>query len=891
MATARRAPASSGTGPAAVPSEAIIQAELVRAEPVPPADERLPGSDVPAEPIGPERIRPGTAPSQPAQPPRSPAPPPARPAAPAAQRVRRFVEGQRQAAEEAAQAQAAPKPPSPPRRAVGEILAAFMEEKHIRWGELVGGLLIVSCSAALVISFWSTIAERPWLQFGVFNGVTAALFGIGLHAARRWRLPTTSQGVLLIAMLLVPLNFLAIAAFSEGAAPANLLALTGEIVSIAAFTALAYFAAKILVPQATLPLVLVVIAQSILELLMRRLVGPESGLSVLYLVSLLSLGIYAGVNLWGQWQLVGTEPISESRANEIFKLLGVSSFATLLAVGLMVFKVGDVPLIRQLAPLAALAAIPALSLGVTLWRRVEPALGGIQTAGISIAVGGVVILLAGLSLAWPQPCTLLPAAALTGVILILLATWHSIPETHLVAAFCLLIAYTLSFHVLTGKLAWQVDGIPRSDLGRAFRCDRQRADRTGGSDGTRDGRVGLVGSPAGRPVLGLRPVGWRSLSLALIVFYGFGSAGDPHGATWSLALYTLLFFATAVGLRQVAVTWLTVALALLTCIQAVVYRYGEFFGWQDPWTVAYLAHATLMTLSAICGRLGWPQLFPLDSLPAEADGAKHQSPAAWDAASLWKTDPWSAACLLISIGAVAWLPLRAMGSGAAIPATFITWAGVLWLVIAWLQRTPYLYAAFQAAMTVGAGPGRGPEAAHSRVVLGGRDWLVPPLGVAGGGDRAGAVGHGVDRRSLAGAAGAGGVTAGGVTGRERSELARYGSPAAASGLAHGGSLRHGGGRGVVGVPGRLRRSAGDCPGTVAANDGSSAVGHPAGAPGVGLSAGGAAARAGEGSRLLAAVDRRPGAVGHGAGRTPQLVASGRPGHQSVGCRPAAGRAV
>ena len=90
-----------------------------------------------------------------------------------------------------------------------------MEERNMRWGELVGGLLIVSCSIALVISFWSAIAERPWLKFFLFNGVTAALFGVGFYSEHRWRLRTTSRGLLTIGTLLVPLNFLAIAAFSS----------------------------------------------------------------------------------------------------------------------------------------------------------------------------------------------------------------------------------------------------------------------------------------------------------------------------------------------------------------------------------------------------------------------------------------------------------------------------------------------------------------------------------------------------------------------------------------------------------------------------------------------------------------------------------------------------
>ena len=127
------------------------------------------------------------------------------------QAAREQAEREQNAAEEAARSTP---PATPTREAWGDVLNAFMEQKHIRWGELAGGLLIVSCSIALVISFWDQIAQRTWLKFGVFNGVTAALFAAGLHAAKRWKLPTTSQGLLIIATLLVPLNFLAMAAFS-----------------------------------------------------------------------------------------------------------------------------------------------------------------------------------------------------------------------------------------------------------------------------------------------------------------------------------------------------------------------------------------------------------------------------------------------------------------------------------------------------------------------------------------------------------------------------------------------------------------------------------------------------------------------------------------------------
>ncbi|MGH9882424.1 MAG: hypothetical protein ACRD6N_13385, partial [Pyrinomonadaceae bacterium] len=71
--------------------------------------------------------------------------------------------------------------PKQPRRSFTEVLNAFMEESNIRWGEIVGGLLIIGCSTALVVSLWSEISQIPVLKFLIFTTVTAALFGVGLY--------------------------------------------------------------------------------------------------------------------------------------------------------------------------------------------------------------------------------------------------------------------------------------------------------------------------------------------------------------------------------------------------------------------------------------------------------------------------------------------------------------------------------------------------------------------------------------------------------------------------------------------------------------------------------------------------------------------------------------
>ena len=167
-----------------------------------------------------------------------------------------------------------------------------MEERNIRWGELVGGLLIVCCSIALVISFWSRIAEMPLVQFLLFNGVTAALFGVGFYSEHRWRLHTTSQGLLTIASMLVPLNFLAIAAVTTAAAANNPLVLGGEAVSTVLFAALLFFGGRdpgrLRRTRATVG----IIVPALVQLLVRRFVDAEVTPGTLWALATAPLACY-----------------------------------------------------------------------------------------------------------------------------------------------------------------------------------------------------------------------------------------------------------------------------------------------------------------------------------------------------------------------------------------------------------------------------------------------------------------------------------------------------------------------------------------------------------------------------------------------------------------------
>src|SRR5206468_11040180 len=108
--------------------------------------------------------------------------------------------------------------PAVPRRRFADVLAAFMEEKNILWGELVGGLLIVGCSIALVLTLWRDLQDLPYSSFLLATGITAALFGAGQYTLHHWKLASTSRGLLVIALLLAPLNLLLLANLGTGAA-------------------------------------------------------------------------------------------------------------------------------------------------------------------------------------------------------------------------------------------------------------------------------------------------------------------------------------------------------------------------------------------------------------------------------------------------------------------------------------------------------------------------------------------------------------------------------------------------------------------------------------------------------------------------------------------------
>jgi len=589
----------------------------------------------------------------------------------------------RAASHAAAQPEIAPPiqsaPPAPPRASVTDWLAGFMEERNIRWGELVAGLLIVCCSVALVISFWSAIEARPWLKFLIFNGATAAIFGAGFYCEHRLRLRTTAQGMLTIGSLLAPLNFLAIAALSSAPDAGNLVTIGAEVISAAFFAVLIYFAARVLVRCDVWFFTAGVMFPALANLLVRRFINPGVSLQTLALVAAAPTAAYLVANLWHLRRIERAAEPSESDANALFKFLGITSFAVVLPLALLAYKTGHpIATLRQLPIVAALVGFVPLSAGLTLWQRlVDRDLGGLRTAGTAVAVFGAAVSLAGLVIGWPEPSALLPAALAEFVLLSYLGWRYGMPALHLPAAWCLAIVCLLAAHLFEGRIVWS--GESASGMLAAFAS----------------GETGLLFAPLVVLYAGLAAVfrrrervewlalGGAALSLmaastALLVWFGYGNPGVPLGAGWVYLLYSVGFLAWSTRSERRAPAWLGLGMLLLASWQLVVFRFGPGFAFARAWFDALLVFATVGTALGLAAR------HPRVALPSS-----RLSSAALHAA------------LLVSVVAVvvALLPMPLL---IAWSAWRLLWLAVVWGVIAVaLDRAP-LGTLAQAALSAAA---------------------------------------------------------------------------------------------------------------------------------------------------------------------------------------------
>lgn len=480
---------------------------------------------------------------------------------------------------------ATPKPPTPepapakPRRELGNILQAFMEEKNIRWGELVSGMLIVGSGIGLVISLWSTLQKAiPYFPALLFMLCTTAIHGAGLYTLRRWNLKSTSRGLLLISTLLIPLNFLAAIALSGQPGSPGYVEMTSPIywiavsIGVLGYGVIAFSAGRVFRKQHWWIYWLAVMVPSIALLVIARAATGLNTTGINLLASLPVLGFACAMA--AQLAIAGYRRFHVRRATQTFQILGIGAFTVVMALGLLAFRSGEWKTTFELmSPVFSVFSVLITAGGLVVHlRATRPDLAGQRTAGTTISLAGSALMLIGLGFAWPQPDLLIAVGLVDAVALTGLAIAGRLPVLHIPAIAAVAFTSLVTLHLQAGTITSNATG---SQLVDAFMLSRSALLLLGLAVAAGGGVWVWNHSDRGEIA---KSYLWSATGLAIVSLFvaigdGFIIRVEPQYATPVLIAVTIAALATCRRFQHPVLVW---SGALLTFASSVhVFLFNE----------------------------------------------------------------------------------------------------------------------------------------------------------------------------------------------------------------------------------------------------------------------------------------------------------------------------
>lgn len=330
----------------------------------------------------------------------------------------------------------ADEPAAPATRSISfrEMMARFMLEKNIRWGELASGILIVGSALGLVISLREQLQDTiPYFSAILFFAITAAVIGAGIYTLKKWKLRTTSRGTLVIGLLLIPLSLLAACLLSEREMevlatddPRYWLAI---LIGLPAYTGLSWVAGKYLLRKGQWPIVWAVGMTAIGTLLINRMGTPQSSLAVLLALTLpLIIGFVGGT--WGILPTKQRDRIwAPRRLRRLWIALGIATFAVALAAALLFVRVDDsLRVMSALLPLLTVIGLTGTALGRRLNRPASSLrLEKYRPIAMAMEGTGIVVVAIATLLSLSHPLVLLLTATVGGLGLGIIAVRQQAP--------------------------------------------------------------------------------------------------------------------------------------------------------------------------------------------------------------------------------------------------------------------------------------------------------------------------------------------------------------------------------------------------------------------------------------------------------------------------------
>ncbi|MCH2180943.1 MAG: hypothetical protein MK108_02970 [Mariniblastus sp.] len=348
-----------------------------------------------------------------------------------------------------------PDPPAPkPRRALADILANFMQEKNIRWGELASGILIVGFSILLVASLRQQLTETiPYFPALLFLLITAAIHGAGSYTLRKWKLRNTSPGILVIGLFMVPLNFLAACLLCKERPLADPVYWVAMLIGVAAFTAMSWWSSKLLFRRGYGWFVSSLLGLSVMTLVVNRLADSLSVWAAMGLTLPIGLLVLAGSGLASP--LIRSHQYwTERSLNRVYLWTGIPLFGALTVLVMWMIRSSERSMtLVALTPLLLFLSLLVSCLG---WRLLNNRNSNLENNHQVIHRALVILglMMAGIAL---MASVTLPVVLMLNSLLLSLMIWTLGREYQLtwlrpVAGFGLATACLVASNVLFGGL-------------------------------------------------------------------------------------------------------------------------------------------------------------------------------------------------------------------------------------------------------------------------------------------------------------------------------------------------------------------------------------------------------------------------------------------------------
>jgi len=237
------------------------------------------------------------------------------------------------------------------RQRVGKVFRAFLAEKNIKWGELVGALLIFGGSLSLLVTYWRSFDVAVKLL--CFIGAATVFFAAGIYTRKRWRLPTTSATLLAVFLSLVPLVFFACDLLGVG--------WIFQASVFVVFTVMTWFVGRILFGSTATTFFIMYATNSVAILLFGRVQRAVPAESLLPSVTLLFLINTAFLAL----SALRRGRDDALRISRVFAIL--AAFQAALTIRAALAPAGETALV-ELAPLGSFVLLALLGAGQSLAR-------------------------------------------------------------------------------------------------------------------------------------------------------------------------------------------------------------------------------------------------------------------------------------------------------------------------------------------------------------------------------------------------------------------------------------------------------------------------------------------------------------------------------------------